>query len=421
MRLRPAAAVRHTASLAAALLVAALAVVVAPRPARAAKIGEKCSDDSECAVGSICSNQNVCVALSKKKSIIPFYFHQPGDSGYRHVTPLLYFHTWDKHDDTRVQVPLFGWHRDHDTHETTTVVPLLFSSFTTSPTAKLFRIWPFVFMGTYKDGGGQAAILPLFYWSKKEGHSWFVAPFLLSGGQRDDKRDITEAVIALVGYYRRHGDADSWRVIFPLLFEHETPAARTFVGPFMWFRSTPEGHDANVIFPLWWQVHDEKLGYDHKLLLPIFDYESEQHGHRQRVISLLGAYERDDSRSLNQLLVFAPAIFHRSDAKRVVDVVPPLFTRWVTKDDGGGGVIAGPVVHVHDASGSTTSLFPIYWRFHDRLHDATTHLILPIAGFHHHTGARGGFVGPFYDWSSSNGEGGWGAGLAPIAMFGRTG
>ena len=401
--------------------VAVVALLALGNVARAANVGDKCNDDRECVVGSICSNQNVCVALSKKKSIIPFYFHQPGDSGYRHVTPLLYFHSWDKHNDTRVQVPLFGWHRDHDTHETTTVIPLLFSSYTTSPTEKLFRIWPFVFMGTYKDGGGQASILPLFWWSKKQGHGWFIAPLLLSGGQRDDNNDITEAVVGLIGYYRRHGDNDTWRILFPLLFERETGEARSFVGPFMWFRNDRNGHDASVIFPLWWQVHDEKSGYDHKLLLPLFDYESEQRGHKQRVVSLLGEWERDDSSGLNQLLIYAPLIFHRSDNKRVVDVVPPLFTRWNTKDGGGGGVIAGPVVHMHDPNGSTTSLFPIYWRFHDRLHDATTHILVPFAAFHHHTGARGGFVGPFYLWSSSNGEGAGGAGIAPILMFGHNG
>ncbi|MGZ3437995.1 MAG: hypothetical protein ACXVDD_00680 [Polyangia bacterium] len=407
---------RHAA---ASFLTIALACTVASS-ALAAGIGDKCSDDRECVVGSICSNQNVCVALSKKKSIIPFYFHQPGDSGYRHITPLLYFHSWDKHTDTRVQVPLFGWRKNHDTGETTTVVPLLFSSLTTSKDAKLFRIWPFVFMGTYKAGGGQAAILPLFWWSKKQGHSWFVAPLLLSGGQRDDNNDISEGVLGLIGYYRRHGD-DSWRVLFPVLFEHETPRSRTLVGPFMWFHSTPEGHDASVIFPLWWQAHDERTGYDHKLLLPLFDWESEQRGAKQRLISIAFAWERDDSTRLNQFLLYVPPVFHRRDAKRTVDVVPPLFTRWSTTDGGGGGLIAGPLVHVSDPAGSTTSLFPIYWRFHDRAHDATTHLLLPIAGFHHHTGARGGFVGPIYSWSSSNGEGGWGAGLAPIAMFGRTG
>ena len=414
MRLRPVAAVALVA-------LGFFALAAAARPAYAAGVGEKCNNDRECVVGSICSNQNVCVALSKKRSIIPFYFHQPGDSGYRHITALLYFHTWDKHADTRVQFPLFGWHRDQDTHETTTVIPWLFSSYTTSPSEKLFRIWPFVFMGVYRDGGGQASILPLFWWSKKAGHGWLVAPLLLSGGQRDDQRDITELVLGLVGYYRRHGNADTWRVLFPLFFDHKTPEAHTVVGPLTWARSSSDGHSASVIIPLWWRVHDDKSGYEHALLLPLIDYESEQHGHKQRLISLLAAWQRDDSYGLKQLLVYAPIIFHRSDTRRTVDVVPPIFTRWTTKDDGGGGLIAGPLVHVHDLNGSTTSLFPIYWRFHDRLHDATTHLLFPIAAFHHHSGAQGGFVGPFYEWSSSNGAGGWGAGVAPILLFGRSG
>src|ERR1700746_2329231 len=119
---------RHAAASALALTIACTVA----SSALAAGIGEKCADDRECVVGSICSNQNVCVALSKKKSIIPFYFHQPGDSGYRHVTPLLYFHSLDTHTSTRVQVPLFGWRRNHDTGETTTVIPWLLSSYTTS-------------------------------------------------------------------------------------------------------------------------------------------------------------------------------------------------------------------------------------------------------------------------------------------------
>ena len=51
----------------------------------------------------------------------------------------------------RATNPAFGWHRDHDTHETTTVIPWLISSYTTTPTEKRFRIWPFVYMGTDKE------------------------------------------------------------------------------------------------------------------------------------------------------------------------------------------------------------------------------------------------------------------------------
>lgn len=399
----------------------AAALVCGATGARAANVGDRCSDDAECPLGSICANSNVCTALPRTKSIIPFYFHQPGDSGYRHVVPLLYFHSWDKHRDTRVQVPLFGTRHDYDHDVRTTVVPLLFSSFKQSKEGSEFRIWPFVFMARYKPDGGQAAVLPLFWWQRRQGHTWFVAPLLLSGGQRDAERDITEGVFGLVGYYRRHADVDTWRVLFPVLWEHETQESRTLVGPLLWFRRNRAGHDTGVIFPLIWQVHDEAAGYDHTLVLPLFDLESERRGRKQRLVSILAAWERDDDIGLRQFLVYAPIIFHREDQKRTIDVVPPLYTRWITRDDGSSGLIAGPLVSLSDPAGSTTALFPVYWRFHDRAHDATTHVLFPVAALHHHSGARGGFVGPLYGWSSSNGEGGWGAGLAPIAMFGRSG
>lgn len=407
-------------SAAAAVVAAAVALGVAAPRAHAANVGERCNDDRECVVGSICGNAGVCVALPKRTNIVPFYFHQAGDSGYRHVPPLGWFHTWNKHKDRQVLFPIYGRGEDKDAHTSTTVVPLLFSSYTHSPDASEFRLWPLLFAAKYRPDGGQAALLPLFWWQKKQGHSWFVAPLLLSGGQRDDNRDITEAVIGLVGYYRRHGDFDTWRILAPVLFEHETRDSRTFVGPLMWFHRRP-GHDANVIFPLVWQVHDEPTGYDHTLALPLFDWESERRGHKQRIVSIVATWERDDTAGMRQFLVYAPLIFHRADRKRTIDVVPPLFTRWTTRDDGGSGLIAGPLVSASDPSGSTTALFPIYWRFHDRVHDATTHILFPIAAYHHHTGAAGGFIGPLYAWSSDNGAGGWGAGLAPLIMFGRSG
>lgn len=405
---------------------AALYAFAAAAPAQAApavgRVGDKCNNDNECPLGSICSNAGICTALPKTKHIIPFYFHQPGDSGYRHITPLLYFHSWDKHRDTRVQAPLFGYRHDYDRDESTTVVPLLFSSFTQSRAGSEFRIWPFVFMAKYRDGG-QAAMLPLFWWSKHEGHSWFVAPLLLSGGQRDETRDITEVVFGLVGYYRRHGGPDgndTWRIVAPLFFEHETPQSTWLLGPFMWARRTPT-RDAGVIFPLVWRVADRALGYEHLLVLPLFDWDSEHRGRKSRLVSLLGAWERDDDYSLKQLLLFVPPIYHRSDQKRTVTVVPPLVSYWSTRDDGSRGLIAGPLISLADPTGSTTALFPIYWRFHDRARRATTQVLFPLAAWHQHDGARGGFLGPIYGWSSSNGDGGWGAGVAPLFFFGRNG
>src|SRR5438034_936879 len=93
MRLRP-----HFALLAFALL--------SPSLARAVPIGQACENDNDCDKGSICQ-QKVCTALPTRRSIFPFYFHQPGEVGYRHIPPFLYFSTWDRGDENYVQVPFF--------------------------------------------------------------------------------------------------------------------------------------------------------------------------------------------------------------------------------------------------------------------------------------------------------------------------
>jgi hypothetical protein len=103
-----------------------------------------------------------------------------------------------------------------------------------------------------------------------------------------------------------------------------------------------------------------------------------------------------------------------------VDVVPPLYTHWRVHADGSSGVIAFPFVHASDPEGTTTSLFPVFWRFWDRKTGAETAGLLPLFGWHHHPGAAGAFVGPVYGWKSTNGLGGWGGGVVPVAFFGRS-
>ena len=210
---------------------------------------------------------NVCTALPKKKSVIPFYFHQPGEEGYRHIIPLLYFPGWDKHRDTKVQIPFFARRTDKDNHRALTVIPLLFSSLDKTAEKTEVRIWPFIFGAKYRPAGGRAAIVPLFWWQRRNKHTWLVFPLFLSGGQRDDNNDVTEAVFGLVGYYRRHGD-DTWRVFVPRSSEHRRKRHETFVGPSLGARGRRE---SSVIFPLWWHVLDRESGTEHTVFLPMFD------------------------------------------------------------------------------------------------------------------------------------------------------
>jgi hypothetical protein len=381
-------------------------------------VGGACSDDRQCAVGAICTDR-VCAALPKGTRIIPFYWHQPGAVGHRYIVPLLYFSEWSRSGEARVQVPFYVGTSDAEAHSRTTVVPPLLFSRHTTPSEDAFRIWPLWFYTRYPGQGAQAALLPLFWWSHRAATRWFVAPLLLSGGQRNDRDDITEAVIGLIGYYRRHRD-DTWRIVAPLFFDHETATTRTTVAPLAYFHREG-GHRAGVLFPLYWHSSDEALGRSHTLLLPLFDHESERHGRFSRTVALVGGYERDDDAGTSQLLLLAPPLFHRRDRRRTVDVALPLYTHWRVHGDGSAGFIAGPLWVSRDPDGESGGLVPVYWRFKDNKTGAETQLVPPIAAWHHHPGARGGYLGPVYGWSSSNGAGGWGAGVAPILFFGRNG
>jgi len=369
-------------------------------------VGGACQSDAQCVLGSICTD-GVCTALPKERRILPFYWHRPGESGSLHLPILLYFSTWDRESKVQVQVPFFARTQNFAERSSTTIVPPL-----------LF--WA----GTYEGRGAQVGWMPFFYWQKKGPQKWLVIPPLGSGGQRNEQQDLTEAVIALVGYYRRHHD-DTWSVFFPLVWNHATRTSRsTFVLPLGYFHKD-EKKSTDVFFPLVWHFANHELGTRHLLVLPLFDFDSDRFGRRQLLISPVAAWERNDAAKLRQLVLFAPPLFHRRDALRDIDVAPPLFVRWRVHDDGSRGVIAFPFVHAADPEGSTTALFPVFWRFWDRKTNAETDLLLPLVGVHKSPTTTGAFVGPVYGWrtkpSPSNPEGGWGGGVAPLAMFGRRG
>ena len=335
---------------------------------------------------------------------LPFYWHQPGEVGYRHIVPIFYFSTWDREGSTAVQFPFFAHTRNYADESSTTIIPPL-----------LF--W----YGSYAHGQGQqVGFMPLFFWKRHGPQKWFVAPLLLSGGQSNSKEDLVEAVVGLVGYYRRHHD-DTWRVLVPLLFDHQTATTRTTIVPPLLavFKHTATSR-TDVVFPLLWHLSNKTTGTDHLLFLPFFDYDSDHHGRHTRLTSPIALWERNDDTKLKQLFLLTPPIFHREDTRRNVDVVPPVFVRWKVHDDGSTGLIAGPFFHSSDPEGSTTSLLPLYWRFADKS-GAETQFLFPVIGYHRHPGAGGAFLGPLYGWGSRNGLGGWGGGLAPILMFGRSG
>jgi hypothetical protein len=383
-----------------------LAIVVWPALAGAAPkrgdvpVGGACAHDRECAVGAICTD-NVCEALPKGKRAIPFYWHQPGEVGYRGILPGMYFSDWDRERKIRIQFPFFAQRVRHKDQSTTTVIP------------------PLAFWYThYKGRGHEVGAPPFFFWRQRGTERLLALPLLLSGGRRDAARNETDAVIALLGYYRQRGD-DKWRIVFPLVWDHQKGDARTAVAPLTYLHRDKRGR-AGVIFPLLWHFASTEKGKSDTVLLPFAYWGTRDHGDRARLISPLVFWSRQRSTGTAQLLLLAPPYYHRNDRQLSLDVAFPLFARWARRDKESSGLIAGPVFHVADREGATSGLFPLYWRFADRARRAQTHLLLPLGGMHLRPGAALGFVGPAYGFYDKN-EGGAGGGLAPLVMFGRRG
>jgi hypothetical protein len=366
-------------------------------------IGGKCTHDDQCVLRSICQ-EGTCTALSRRRFIPPFYWHQPGDVGYRHITvpPIIYTSNWDREGHTRVLFPFYGGRENYKEHSSVHIFP---------PLAMWVTKWK-------NPDGHSFGWMPFIYFRKRGPERILAIPPLLSGYRRDDKKDETVASIALFGYYSRKKD-DVWRVAAPLFFDHETATTRTTVAPLAFFRRNAE-KSTGVIFPLVWHFSDRLKGRTNLVVAPFFEWESARFGRRERLIAPILAWSKDDDEGVRQFFLLTPFLFHRRDRVRDLDVIPPLLVRWKVHDDQSSGLVAGPFLHVSDPEGSTTSVLPLFWRFADRKARAETAFLFPLFGWHRSPDTKGAFVGPFYGWRTSRGRS-WGAGVVPLFIAGRQG
>jgi hypothetical protein len=373
-----------------------VAVLTAAAAARAdIPIGGACKGDRECVLGSICEKA-VCTALPKRVAIFPFYYHGEGVVGHTHIPILAYFSTWYRTEKTQVQFPFFV--RTTTEHATTTVVPPLFFFKRHSTEHDTYGVVPFFFYQTNHQGKPSVvSLLPLFWRSQGKSYRLTLLPWLLFGTSYDRETDTGRTAL------------------FPLFFDYKHGDRRDTVAPFSYFqRRGPRRLGA--IFPIVFFQSNRAEGTSETVVLPLFEYARERHGRYVRFSSLLGGYERDDDQHSRTLALVTPPFFHRRDLKRDVDVAPPFFARWKVHDDGSTGIAVGPYLHTSDPEGTSDAFIPLYLGLHDRKTGASTHILFPIAGFHKHKGAAGGFVGPVYGW---RGDAGWGFGVAPVLFFGR--
>ena len=144
-------------------------------------------------------------------------------------------------------------------------------------------------------------------------------------------------------------------------------------------------------------------------VLPLFDYDSTTDGKQAHVLTLLGGWTHDKSAGVSQWYSTIPPIFHRRDPQRTVDIAAPLYAHWSAKEDHSSGYFVLPFVRQATPRGSVNTFAGVFWHLTDTASQGTTSFLFPVAGFHQHPGAAGGFVGPLYAWGSLCGS--FGAGV----------
>jgi hypothetical protein len=264
--------------------------------------------------------------------------------------------------------------------------------------------------------------IPPFYFEQggEVGYRYLTLPPLyFSDWDRERKLHVAPEILLWAKTFADGGHEFGW---LPFVFWRNEAGERTLAIPLLLagMHATPERAFSTALL-LWWRWQNFQRGTDHSIFLPFFEWESERHGRKQRFVSFFAAWDKDEDAGMKQLVLYAPAVYSRRDPLRDIDVVPPLFTRWRVHDDGSQGLIAGPFFHHSDPEGSTSGLIPLFFRFADTKAKAETDFLFPIAGWHKHPGAAGAFVGPIYGWRSTNAEGGWGGGIAPVFFAGRSG
>ncbi|HVR62440.1 MAG TPA: hypothetical protein VMU50_11100 [Polyangia bacterium] len=362
----------------------------------------------------------------------------PGDRSAFGAALFLY---WWKRSETRgdfdLAFPLFVSSRDKD-RAFTYAVPLTFY-WRHADDATTLSI-PFFYRNTHKTGGS-------FYtwigYRTREGQDTTGAMFWLYWYGRDDaKKSAYDVFVPLLWSFR--GEKESSTVGFPLLwYFRQNDAVDAVFFPLVWSFSNAKESTTLVVpyvharrdtwtmdglFPLWWRGGDPKTGDAFHTLLPFFFWNQSGHGRRATLVSLLGGYHRDDD-ARSKTLALLPGIITHSDPTQDFQIVTPLFIRHHDADSDTTTKLIGPLYLRDDPQGSTSVLFPIVWRLRDAETGATATSVFPLffyrSGPADTTFAGGVFplwvYGRKFKAGAGGKDGGWGAGLFPLAFFGRHG
>ena len=373
-----------------------------------------CASDLECPDETICE-QSQCRRVERRvnvfylyyqdgtfREILGLYWSKRGNNGYTVGFPL-YWNYFAPKSRSRIVAP-FYWHFEDDTAKTSTtvIVPGLPVSWTRSPDAHSFAVWP------------------LFYASSKFG---WAAPLLLSFRLGDPDQGRSFGTLALLYWWHRTPKS-SFDLGIPVFFSKRSPdSAFTYAIPlnFYW-RTGPSWFSTG--FPLWWSAGNAETDWRFQMLVPFFFWKRGEHNRSFTLITPLGGYSRDSDDKSHTTTIWPLLTFFRRDPVRDVDIVTPLFIRHRNHAADANTRLLGLLLYLRDdPAGSTSVLFPFVWRFEDAATQSTGTVVFPFG--YHRSGPQGsatyGGLFPVWFFHRELADGGWSSGVFPLAFFGKKG
>jgi hypothetical protein len=358
--------------------------------------------------------------------LLPLFYAGRGGNWAAPLLGTFAFHDPETHTAIGAAAFLYWWRRT-PARATDLAFPLFFS--TRAAQSGFTFALPLNFYWRRGDSSSLLAF-PLFFWNRHATGSWLVT--WLGYAHREGSA-FGRSVAWLYWWGGDDKEPSSYHVLAPLFWDFAGKKDRTTIGfPLFWRFRGPGGNTtvaANFVhvregswsfdtfFPLYWSAGDDRTGRVTRLLLPLFLWHRADQDRSAWLVTPLGGYARDRADQTRTWLALPFLSWGHSDRGGERRMITPLYYSHQDRDHDSTTRVVGLLFYRRtDAQGSTTSLFPLFWRFWDAPTGATATALLPL--FARRSGPRDEttFVGPIY-WRRFK-NGGWGAGLVPLAWFG---
>ncbi len=325
---------------------------------------------------------------------------------------------------------LYYWRRHTQNQEATDVVfPLVWSfrSEAKATTVGFPLLWSFRRADTT-----HTLLLPLLYRRSDQRNKLTITPFGYGSWAGANQRGSH----LWIYWYARNKKGDNHDVLFPLLWSFRSPKSNaTVVFPLVWHFGDPKGHTTvagpyvdvksassrfRAVVPLFFSNSNVKEKSHWGVLFPLAFWNSSNDGDEAFALTPLGSYARNRKAGTSGLTIWLPPIVTRRSPQSRMDLVFPFYYRSEDRVAQSQSLWALLFYRGQDPDGSTTTLFPLFWRFHDTRNQASATLLFPLffrrnAPNDNVIAAGLGVMGYY----RNRGADGSSAGLFPLAFFGR--